>query len=166
MANIANLPNTLRADGKWIRCGGCSKAYWGAFRATDFITAKFAAHVRKAHNPAAVAEAEAADAAADAPSDHADFVPQVVAEVQARQAENANGPVKVVRPAGPHTPVDPLADIAAELDPRLGLAQGPRMFPEQGGALPRRGIRKNANNGQAAVAAAQAGLSPLRGWAA
>jgi hypothetical protein len=164
VASISHIPYGTVADGKWIRCGGCDKAYWGAFRPTDFIAAKFSAHVNKAHNPDAVREAEAADAAPASirqPSDHADFVPNIIADCEAQQARN-----RAALPTEHNTPVDPLvedalADIAFELDPRLQLGQGPRMFPEEGGK--RR--KKVVNDGHAAVARAQAALSPLQGWA-
>lgn len=168
MADQLNLPFPLRIDGAWVRCPDCTRGYWGLFRPTAFITGKYAAHCKKAH-PQAQAEA-AADAASPAPrqgqahSDHADFVPNIIRKVAARQAANANGPCKVVREAGPHTPLnDPLADIAAELDPRLQLGQGPRMFPDEGGARARKA--KRTHKGQDVMAEVAVNLSPLAGWA-
>lgn len=159
MADIANIPNGTRADGKWVRCGGCSKAYWGLFRPTAFIADKFQAHLAKAHKapqaPVEVgADAPAADARPEAKaefSDHADFVPAVIRQAQAAQrlaAKKAH---------------DPLADIALELDPRLQLAQGPRFFPDEGGDRIRK-VRDHGK-GQDVMARVQADLSPLRGWA-
>ena len=42
MANVSFLRKS--ADGKWLHCPQCSKAYWGAFRPTDFVKGKFDAH--------------------------------------------------------------------------------------------------------------------------
>jgi|SRR5262245_7424396 len=132
---MAHLPNTrlpgLRpsADGKWLRCPLCSAAYWGAFRDTDHIASRLNKHLAKSH--AGEVEPVGGPAADAAPA--------------RKLKASANGPVVVVRaPGAPVTlPSDPLAQIAGELDPRLALGQGPRMFAEEGGDKRRAAGRAN-----------------------
>lgn len=165
---MAHMPNTRlpaltpSPDGKWLHCPACSKGYWGAFRPTDFIVEKFTAHVTRKHADQAPVAAEAGvEAPADAPANVVPFKAQrkpakakapakaKVAKVAAKAAAKGDGAVRIVREAGPST-ADLLGDAMAdllndglnfELDPRLQLAQGPRMFPEEGGDGPRRAFR-------------------------
>lgn len=150
---MAHMPNTQlplvpSADGKWLKCPQHEDAYWGAFRPTVFIAGKFAAHVERKHKAdKAGAEAGAEAPAADHLSDHADFIPNVVKQNARRQAANArkakagvDGAVRIIREAGPQTRdllgdamADILNDMGFEIDPRLQLAQGPRMFADEGG---------------------------------
>jgi hypothetical protein len=175
---MAHLPNTRLPlvrptdDGKWLRCPQCSKAYWGAFRPTDFVLDKLNAHLDKAH------KAQGPEAGADAPADIP--VAKPVAKRPAPRARNArkiakiaevaqkkgDGPVQIVRTAGPRTPDlelladDIVVDIAQAmaLHPRLQGGQGPRDFPEDGDA---RHV-KDAGKGQDVVARVMATLSPVR----
>lgn len=188
MANILNFKTGVRlsADGKWIQCTACSKAYWGAFRPTDFVSGKLAAHVAKAH------KAEAGDAPADAadllPKAKAVVVPQVPAlpgmaplgaapkparkpaqgkRAAAKAAARGDGPVRIVREAGPSTAEllgDDLANLMAEVNvdvaPRLQGAQGPRNYTDHEGDRDRRenggnrNLRLEVERSQRAAAAA------------
>jgi|SRR5215510_7197416 len=130
---MAHLPNTrlpgLRpsADGKWLRCPLCSAAYWGAFRDTDHIASRLNKHLAKSH--AGEVEPVGGPAADAAPA--------------RKLKASANGPVQIVREAGAPVTDDPLAQIGNELDPRLALGQGPRMFAEEGGDKRRAAGRAN-----------------------
>src|SRR5262245_15077608 len=172
MANILNFRTGVRLspDGKWIACSQCSKAYWGAFRPTDFVNGKLAAHVAKAHKAVEVeADASAAQLpAAPAPAKPARPAPRARnAKLAAKAKAKGDGEVQQVRLNTADMAVleahvqDALRDIGLELDPRLQLAQGPRFFPGEGGA---RAV-KDRNKGQDVVARVQDGLSPLLGWA-
>lgn len=146
---MAHLPNTALPgirpsdDGKWLRCPQCEDAYWGAFRPTDFIAAKLAAHVERKHKAAPEAEAgvEAPAAAQLLPKAKAPAKPKrAVAKANAKAAKKGDGPVRVVREAGPSTAdllgdamADILADLGGDLNPRLQLGQAARNFTDQDG---------------------------------
>jgi hypothetical protein len=168
---MAHLPNSAfpavrpSPDGKWLRCPQCSEAYWGAFRPTDFILAKLTAHVERKHKaPAAPDDAAAANLL---PAPKQKRKAGVGKRAAAKAEAKGDGRVQIARVATTDLKVleqgvaDALADIQAELNPRLQLAQGPRDFPEDGGA---RHVR-DANRGQDVVARVQAQLSPIKGWA-
>ena len=184
---MAHMPNTrlpaLRpsADAKWLHCPDCSKGYWGAFRPTDFVATKFAAHVERKHAAKAQEGVDGDAVPAQLPRAKAPrAVPQVPAlpgmaplgkKAAAKAAKKGDGPVKVVREKGPATAdllgqamADILQDMGGELNPRLQLAQGPRNFTDER-ERDRREPVKVANNGHAAMARAQAACSPLQGWA-
>jgi len=169
MANVSFLRKS--ADGKWLHCPQCSKAYWGAFRPTDFVRGKFDAHCAKAHKAA-----EAGDAPADAnlagrhattdtpcsvqgclgcppraraarPAPRARNARQI-AKIAERAAAKGDGEVRVVRES-PNTAeilgaqmANDLFDIALMLNPRLQGGQGPRMFADEGGDRVRQSGRK------------------------
>jgi hypothetical protein len=175
---MAHFPNTalplarLSADGKWLKCPACSNAYWGAFRPTDFITAKLAAHTERKHK-AQVAEA-GDEPAADLPAKKARPAARArnaakVAKIAAKAAARGDGQVRIVRTSELNLIANDIVDEIAqalELDPRLQLAQGPRNFSDEGNNRfegPRRA--KDANKGQNVVARVQAQLSPIKGWA-
>jgi hypothetical protein len=174
---MAHLPNTqlaalrLSEDKKWLRCNQCSAAYWGAFRPTDFVKSKFDAHVERKHKPEQEAGAEAPAAAQLPAQPKAPKAPKAQAKANAKAARKGDGPLRIVRAAGPST-ADLLGqDVAAllnelELAPRLQLAQGPRNFSDEGNNRfdgPRKA--RDAGKGQDVVARVQAQLSPLKGWA-
>src|SRR5215471_10920058 len=196
---MAHLPNTQlptvrpSEDGKWLRCPKCSKAYWGAFRPTDFVLDKLNTHLEKAHKADAEAGADAPAAAvlrhatANTPCGVPGCLGCPVAIVPARKpkpaprARNArkiakiaevaqkrgDGPVRIVREAGPRTPelldIDIAQEIAQALAPHLHGAQGPRNFSDEGNNrfAPER-VAKDANKGQDVVARVQAALSPVK----
>jgi len=153
MANVSFLRKS--ADGKWLHCPQCSKAYWGAFRPTDFVKGKFDAHCAKAHGAAA----EAGDAPADAnlaPQPKARPAPRArnarqIAKIAERAAAKGDGEVRVLREVreSPSTAeilgqqmANDLFDIALMLNPRLQGGQGPRMFADEGGDRVRQANRK------------------------
>lgn len=169
MAHLPNtqLPNVRPSDdGKWLRCPQCDDAYWGAFRPTDFILAKLTAHVERKHK-AAEAGVEA-PAAAQLPRPKAPKAQG--ARAAAKAAKKGDGPVRVVR-EGPKTAdllgdamADILNDMGFEIDPRLQLAQGPRVELEDRN-VDRERQAKDINRGQDVIARVQAQLSPIKGWA-
>jgi hypothetical protein len=118
---------TRSADGKWLHCPDCTRGYWGAFRPTDFIVAKFTAHVTRKHGDAALPHADApvtsigaaADAAAAldaavkarvavapvAPAAKPKRAPARarVAKIAAKAAARGDGAVRIIREDGPRT---------------------------------------------------------------
>ena len=164
MANVSFLRRS--PDGKWLHCPQCSRAYWGAFRPTDFVRAKFDAHTARAHKaqdaeagdePAvAVLPAKPAKAArAPRPAPRARNAAKI-AKIAAKAEAKGDGPVQAGRVATAELQVlegavlDALADIHLELHPRLQGGQGPRDFPEEGGDRVRQGVR-NFNARRAAA---------------